>query len=105
MFTVIDSAFDRTILTHPGIFRAAPAASVQPRRRAAAKRAVPPTPPSLWRRALNEETEGRAHRLCVRAFCAVAGLLGVGSVGYAGWRVWALLGDERLHDAVAAFAR
>ncbi len=52
-----------------------------------------------------EDDEHRTHCLRVRAFCAVAALLSVGSIGYAVWRVSALLGDDRLHDAVAAFAR
>ena len=108
MFTVIDSAFDPSILTRPGIYVSSQALLTKaslPSAADAARKKTPRTPPSLWRCALAEDDEHQAHCRWVRAFCALAVLLSAGSIGYAGWRVWALVGDDRLHDAVAAFAR
>ena len=105
MFTVIDSAFDLSILTRPGIYGSSQALLTKASLPSAATGQKPHTPPSLWRCALAEDDEHQVHCRWVRAFCALAALLSVGSIGYAMWRLWALLGDDRLHDAVAAFAR
>ncbi len=105
MFTVIDSAFDSAILTHPGVYLSPTAPVLKARRRTKTVPVqTPRTPRSLWRCTLAEDDESRTHCLCVRAACAVTALLSVGSIGYAAWRVCALMSDDRLHDAVAAFA-
>ena len=107
MFTVIDSAFDSSILIRPGIYQSSQALLTKASLPSAAdaRKKTLHTPPSLWRCTLAEDDEHRTHCRWVRAFCALAALLSVGSIGYAMWRVLSLLGDDRLHDAVAAFAR